>query len=229
MTSPLADRFRVARHKGFVGRPIERALFESALAATELPFHVMYVYGPGGIGKTSLLSEFAYSCSEAKTPVVRLDGRSIEPTPESFLEAVRSAVGLSPQDSFAEILASEHRRYVILVDTFEMLAQLDTWLFETFLPQLPRNMLTVLAGRNPPSMAQRTDPGWQTLVRTLPLRNLDPHESRSLLTRRGVPDEQHQPVLQFTHGHPLALSLVADVFAQRPDTDFQPEAEPDFI
>lgn len=229
MTSPLADRLRVARHEGFVGRPIERALFESALAATELPFHVMYVYGPGGIGKTSLLSEFAYSCSEAKTPVVRLDGRSIEPTPESFLEAVRSAVGLSPQDSFAEIVASEHRRYVILVDTFEMLAQLDTWLFETFLPQLPRNVLTVLAGRNPPSMAQRADPGWHTLVRTIPLRNLDPHESRSLLTRRGVPDEQHQPVLQFTHGHPLALSLVADVFAQRADTDFQPEAEPDVV
>ena len=145
------------------------------------------------------------------------------------MAAIQTGMGLSPQDSFAEVAASENKRYVILVDTSEMLAQLNTWLFETFLPQLPENVLTVLAGRNPPSVAQRADPGWQALVRTIPLRNLDPHESRNLLTGRGVPGEQHQPVLQFTHGHPLALSLVADVFAQRPDTEFQPEAEPDVV
>ena len=36
-------------------------------------------------------------------------------------------------------------------------------------------------------------------------------------------------MLDFTHGHPLALSLVADVFAQRGDFDFHPEAAPDVV
>ena len=54
-------------------------------------------------------------------------------------------------------------------------------------------------------------------------------ESRAYLERSGVPAEQFAQVLAFTHGHPLALSLVADLFAQRRDFEFQPEAEPDII
>jgi hypothetical protein len=40
---------------------------------------------------------------------------------------------------------------------------------------------------------------------------------------------QHRTVLDFTHGYPLALSLVADVFAQKGDIQFQPDAVPDVI
>jgi hypothetical protein len=36
-------------------------------------------------------------------------------------------------------------------------------------------------------------------------------------------------VLDFTHGHALALSLVADVYDQGPDTRFRPEDAPDII
>ena len=59
--------------------------------------------------------------------------------------------------------------------------------------------------------------GWQTLIRVLPLRNLSPDESRAYLNQRNIPEDQQQPILNFTHGFPLALSLVADVFAQRQD------------
>src|SRR4029077_6838401 len=31
------------------------------------------------------------------------------------------------------------------------------------------------------------------------------------LSARGIPDDQHAAILSFTHGHPLALTLVADV------------------
>jgi hypothetical protein len=44
-----------------------------------------------------------------------------------------------------------------------------------------------------------------------------------------VPELQHQPVLEFTHGHPLALSLVADVFEQGQDIQFQIDVEPDIV
>jgi hypothetical protein len=100
---------------------------------------------------------------------------------------------------------------------------------DVFLPQLPANVLTVSAGRQPPSIAWRTDPGWQSMMRILPLRNLSPAESRSYLQRRRVPDEQHEAVLNFTHGHALALSLVADVLDQQPGTTFRPEIAPDVI
>ena len=117
----------------------------------------------------------------------------------------------------------------ILIDTYETLAPLDGWLRETFLPQLPQSTLVVLAGRRPPSPVWLVDPGWATLVRMVALGNLNPEESRAYLRRRQVPSEQHQAALAFTHGHPLALSLVAEVVSQRPGLRFQPEAAPDVL
>ena len=66
-------------------------------------------------------------------------------------------------------------------------------------------------------------------MRPLPLRNLSPGESLTYLDRRAVPDDQRAAVLDFTHGHPLALSLVADLLAQRPGIRFHPQAVPDMI
>jgi hypothetical protein len=67
------------------------------------------------------------------------------------------------------------------------------------------------------------------MMRILPLRNFSPDESRDYLRRRQVPVEQHEAVLNFTHGHALALSLVADVLDQQPGTTFRPEIAPDVI
>ena len=229
MSPRLADRLNAERRRNFVGRAAERALFQTALESPELPFLVLHVFGPGGVGKTTLLREFAAISEAADVPAISLDARTFEPAPESFLGALRQALDASPDASPAFVLANRSKRHVILVDTYELLAPLDNWLREVFLPELPENVLVVLAGRNPPSPAWRTDPGWQTLVRVLPLRNLSSDESRSYLMKRGVPEDQCPAVLSFTHGHPLALSLVAETFAQRPAVTFQPDVAPDII
>lgn len=229
MSPRLADRLSAARHRRFVGRESELALFRSALTAAELPFSVLSIFGPGGVGKTALLTEFAALCDQVRIPAISIDARNVEPASEAFLNVLRTAMGLSPADSPYQALAASSRRHVILVDTYETLAPLDPWIRDVFLPQFPDNTLVVLAGRQPPALAWRADPGWQTLVYTLSLRNLSPEESRNYLLRREIPLNQHQAVLDFTHGHPLALSLVADVFAQRPDVRFEPEAAPDVI
>ena len=227
----LGDRLSAARRRQFVGRSSELALFQSALDADELPFQIMFVYGPGGVGKTTLLDEFARRCAEAQTSVSQIDARTLDPTPESLIDALRRLLNLAPTESPFNALNADTRRRVILVDTFELLSPLDTWLRETFLPQLSENVLVVFAGREPPSVAWLADAGWQAFIRHVPLRNLSPDESRTYLRQRSVPDEQHPAVLGFTHGFPLALSLVAEVFAQRPDTlrGFQPEAAPDIV
>ena len=72
----------------------------------------------------------------------------------------------------------------------------------------------VLAGREPPAAAWRSEAAWRELLRVVALRNLGPEESRAYLGAAGVPKALHEPVLAFTHGHPLALSLVVDVLAQ---------------
>ena len=229
MATRLADRLSAARRRQFVGRAAELDLFQAALGADELPYVVLHVFGPGGVGKTSLLGEFAALCDGAGVPAWQIDGRNIDSVPESFVGALGLAMGLPPAESPLDALAAGAARRVILVDTYETLNPLDNWLRETFMPQLPADVLVVLAGRQPPALAWRADPGWQALLRTIPLRNMAPQESRAYLNERQIPAAQHATVLEFTHGHPLALSLVADGFAQRRDWQFQPESAPDVV
>ena len=228
MSQRVADRLAAARRRQFVGRTAERTLFQAALSAPELPFLVLYVYGPGGVGKTSLLREFVDISAQMNVTAICLDARNFEPSPDAFISALRRALGLHPDEPPEQALAGAERR-VVLLDTYESLAPLDDWLRESFLPQLPENVLVVLAGRQSPAAAWRSDPGWQSYVRHLPLRNLSAEEGRTYLTRRSVPAEQCDAVLAFTHSHPLALSLVAETFAQRETITFQPESAPDII
>ncbi|HMB91946.1 MAG TPA: hypothetical protein VKP65_13920, partial [Rhodothermales bacterium] len=80
-----------------------------------------------------------------------------------------------------------------------------------------------------PAQAWRADAGWQALVEVIPLRNLNAEETAQFLRRRNVPEDQHQHVLDFTHGHPLATSLVADLLDQHPQQTFEPHQAPGII
>ena len=229
MSPDLANRLNAERHRRFVGRVAERDLFRSVLGSDEPSFNVLYVFGPGGIGKTSLLREFAYTCKEAGIPAHYVDARNVEPSPDALMGALCSALGLANEERPLEAMAREPWRRVVLIDTYETLTSLGAWMTETFLPQLPENVLLVLASRNPPEPDWRVDPGWQRFIRTLRLQNLSRKESTAYLDRRNVPSDQHREILDFTHGHPLALSLVADVFVQRPSIRFRPAETPDVI
>lgn len=229
MTLRLADRLVAARRRRFVGRENERELFRSALAAPELPFVLLHVYGPGGVGKTTLLKEFIAIAGELGVPTLYVDARNVDPSPEGVLAALQLSLGLTAPEHPIEVMAARGGRQVLLFDTGELLAPLVTWLREVLLPQLPDDTLIVFGDRRPPVPAWYTDPGWQDLIHILPLRNLSPNESKDYLSRRNIPSEHHDEVLTFTHGHPLALSLVADVFAHKGDVRFHAEATPDVV
>jgi hypothetical protein len=207
MAARIGDRLTAARRRWFVGRDSERELLRAALAAPDLPFSVLFVYGPGGVGKSALLAEYARLGAESGAGVYAIDARNVEPAPDAFVGAMRRSLDADGSTDPLDVLAERPGRHVVLVDTFETLTPLDAWLRDVFLPQLPENTLVVFAGRQPPSTAWRVDPGWQALIRIVPLRNLSPSESRQFLSQQDIPSGHHAGVLEFTHGHPLALSL----------------------
>ena len=220
----LADRLAAARR--FVGRTAELELFAGALAAVAPHFAVLYLHGPGGIGKSSLLQQYARAAAAAGRTVALVDSRNVDPSPQGFVQALSVALGLTDPNSAQALLAATQRP-VLLLDTFETLTPLDGWLRERFLPELPAGSLVVIAGRNPLGDAWRSDSAWRDLTRVVSLRNLRPEESRAYLTERGIGPKHHAAVLAFAHGHPLALSLVADVVAQRGEFEFHPNRAPD--
>ncbi len=208
----LAGRLTTARRWLFVGRAAERELFHQALQAEEPPFAVLYLFGPGGVGKTTLLWEYLHIAEAQGRAVYRLDGREIDASPQGLLFALSQAIDPQAPPLSLSTLA-ELPPAVLILDTYERLMALDNWLREVFLPALPAHVLVIIAGRNPPSEAWRTDPAWRELARIVSLRNLRPEESRQLLATLQVPVSLQENVLSLTYGHPLALVLLADWLA----------------
>ena len=83
MPSQVTARLSAARRQRFVGRDSEKSLFHNLLTAPELPFQVLHVYGPGGVGKTTLLREFTSLAEQNNIPAFYLDARNLEPTKRS--------------------------------------------------------------------------------------------------------------------------------------------------
>lgn len=129
---------------------------------------------------------------------MELDGREQTVTRESIVDAAPAADTDGPTP-------------VLLVDGYELLEPLDQWVREEFVPSLPSDAVTVLAGRLGPSTAWRSDPGWRQLMVVHELRNFDVEEATELLTRAGVPPDRHERLLALARGHPLALALLAEV------------------
>jgi DNA-binding winged helix-turn-helix (wHTH) protein len=225
----IAERLASARRSRFVGRAAELEVFRSALRSDELPFVALHLSGAGGVGKTTLIHEFARVAEEMGRAAVCIDGRNIEPSATGFVAALGEAIGAERLDLPA-VMARWPAGAVLLVDTYEHLAPLDDWLRQSFLPQLPAQTLVVIAGRDEPAAAWRTDVAWAPLTRINFLGNLDADESRTFLTKCGVPRHHHDEAMAFTRGHPLALSLIADMLTR---TDrFAPsrlDSEPEIV
>ncbi|NTU78004.1 MAG: ATP-binding protein [Chloroflexales bacterium] len=213
MHARLGKRLAAARQRHFVGRSAELELFRMALGRDDPDVAVLHIHGPGGMGKTSLLREFAQIAEEAGRSHVPLDGRNLDPSPAGFMAALHKALSLAPDAAPLDALAATPD-LVLFLDTYELVAPLDVWLRDSFLPQLPEGTLVVVAGRQPPASAWRAEDGWGALTRIISLRNLRPDESAVYLRDRGLSAQEAAQVLDVTYGHPLALSLAADLLAQ---------------
>jgi hypothetical protein len=195
-----------------VGREVELELVRGALEAPEPPFALMFVHGPGGVGKSALLRAIADLSREGGATVALLDLRAIEPSPPAFCGALAGLLGLAEDEVREGRLGAG--RCVVLLDTYEVAGALDPWLREEFVPAVPAGTVIVIAGRERPAPGWMTDPGWRDLLRVVSLRNLPPGDARALLRAEGVEDALHDRLLALTHGHPLALSLLVDVVNQ---------------
>lgn len=229
MNKNLEDFVRNERQQWFVGRQMERSAFQAVLREAERKGAVFFVFGPGGIGKTTLLREWEAMAQSLGVPTAFLDGRYIHAHIPAFIENVVRALGGESETSLEELLGRLPCPPAIFLDGYEALQGLEAWLREDFIPRLPAGSIVVIASRHPPSLKWRTDPGWAQLIRVFPLRNFSFEETAEYLRRRGIPESQHRTAFSLTWGHPLALALVADILQQQPGRLPEIEAIPDLF
>jgi hypothetical protein len=211
----LGGWLEARRRKQFVGRVAEVDLFRTALDPAAPGPRVLFVYGPGGVGKSMLLDEYAAVAHDAGACVLRIDGRDVAGNPQGVLDAVAGVFEV-PADG-GPVLPPPGEQMVLLVDGYERLSAMDGWFRERLLARFPATSVTVLADRLPPRPEWRADPAWSELLRVVSLRNLEPDAARSYLDRRGVPEARQSEILAIAHGHPLTLSLMVDVLTRDPD------------
>jgi len=224
MAESLAERLRTAHQRRFVGRKEDLAAFEDALDAEVPPFAVLFIHGPGGVGKTALTTEMRYRCADRSIPVHVLDARNVEPTPPAAMEVLRDA-GLD-LDDLEDVSGEQH---VLFIDTLEAWTPLYAWMRQSLIPQLPASFLVVLSGRTPPPADWQSDLGLGPLLEVRALRNLPRRLGETYLEQRGVAEAHHESILAFAHGHPLALSLAADLAEQASPDAFEPIESPDLV
>ncbi|MFD5812222.1 MULTISPECIES: AAA family ATPase [Rhodococcus] len=223
-SATLGDVLAARRRRRFVGRSAELELVRAALDSPRPPFSVLYLYGPGGIGKTSLLDEVADLAVGAGSVLVRLDGRDLVPAPAAVLASLAEHLDLDAD----RIATASGQRLVMVIDTYEALAPIDGWIRRDLLPRLPDSAVTVIAGRSPPSPQWRSDLAWGDLLRVVSMRNLAPRESVDYLRAVGVRDDLHDRLCRVAHGHPLTLSLLADAVLRGGRADADP-LSPDLV
>jgi len=224
-----------ARAAAVVGRQEERAVLLD-LVERDRPL-VAAVHGIAGIGKSALLAAFAEDARAHGAAVVSLDCGGIEPTERGFLAALDRAIGtraigaraigargaeppggtrvMASVAEAADALSGLGDRVVLVLDSYEQLRLLDTWLRLDLVPGLRDNTRLVLAGREPPVAAWISAFG--DLLTTVPLANLAAADAGALLGREGLSGADAARVIRFTHGHPLALRLAASARGARPD------------
>ncbi|MFI2907947.1 AAA family ATPase [Streptomyces sp. PDY-4] len=191
----LGEHVAAARARAFVGRAAERDAFRAALAGEAEARPVLFVHGPGGIGKSALLHRLSWDATAAGRTVVWVDG------------ARTPADACGRLDAFRDVL--DDPAPVLLVDSLERCTGLEAWLRESFLPDVPGDAVVVMASRTPPQLGWRTDPGWAACARSMKLPALSAEETNRVLGDQDVPPPLNVCVREFAGGNPLALSLVA--------------------
>ena len=87
----VADTLDAASRRGFIGRSAELAAFDGLLDRPER-VSLLWLFGPGGVGKTALMQAFAGRARQTGWLTVHIDSRTVAHSHQAFGEAVESAL-----------------------------------------------------------------------------------------------------------------------------------------
>jgi hypothetical protein len=191
----LADRLEDRDRSRFTGRVDEIAFLDRCLDSEDPPASVVHICGAGGVGKSTLLREVARHARDRGIHVVAVDGRELGPAPGALEAALRKE--------------EEADRLLVLLDSYERMVALDSYIRQDLLPELPDRVLVLIAGRGEPDAGWFTG-GWEALTARIDLTGLPPRDARRLLAARGLADDRVAAIVDWAAGSPLALALAAD-------------------
>jgi DNA-binding CsgD family transcriptional regulator len=208
----------------FIGRQPENQWFRSQMAQTDFSVRVLNVFGTGGIGKSSLLEQYRSVAEQNGIPFLLLDSREFPHTASGFFLKLLEILHSGQEGGTGSFLVetavnrlnqlAEKRRFILAIDTYEELLNMDSWLRNHFFPMLTGRILLILSGRYRLTEEWSVSPFIRRFIHFMPLRAFDPSACAEYAALHG-----NQALLRIdflhavSHGHPLTLSL----FIQKPE------------
>ncbi|MBY6199386.1 winged helix-turn-helix domain-containing protein [Vibrio hangzhouensis] len=177
---------------------------------------IIGVHGIAGVGKTTLINAWLDHHSNR---CVRLDCRLIEPTPRAFLhEIARLTQAEQDADSIPQALTGLHDADidVIILDQFELLNLLESWLRLEFLPSSDKKIKLIFCGRLPPDNQWLFSPPSGMSYQGLKVSGLPTDIAVQYLCGRGHDTDTANAINHFAQGHPLALRLASNAILEQP-------------
>ena len=175
----------------FVARDAELSIARDLLDAST-PSRVLFVSGPGGIGKSTLLRAIGRLATSSGFTVAHLG-----PSPDA---------GHGPAlDRLTDDLVEPA---LVVVDEAERFGSELTSIRDGLLDRLSEASRIVVAGRIAPDPTWRAD-GLDAIVRSVRLGPLGPDDAARLLERHGVSDDTVAGIVEWAQGSPLALTVAA--------------------
>jgi hypothetical protein len=187
----IGERIAAIQGRLFVGREPELARIESLVLGREPAF--VYLHGPGGIGKTTLLARLSARVEESGLPVTIVSGPELRDSVEGV---VRVFSDLPPG------------RRLLGIDGWDELGAAALPVREDALQSLSEDWSVVLTGRRPPD-AEWWGSAWMQLLTPVRLQPLSGEDSRLLLERLNVEPSRAEELVRWAAGVPLALAMGA--------------------
>ncbi len=213
----------------FVGREMELAQLRDTFESDR--WTIVHVYGPGGIGKTTLLRKFA----EQQEGVTCLYIEDIGGTdnPAVVLECLRRSMrqaGLCDTDTDSEdpdaFIAlmndiASHRRLLLLIDNLESWSPIYHWLLDTFLRSLQQSIPICTSGKMALDERRLSRISRRHRIRNIELKRLSSHEVNEYARLCSIDDPTLVHALQgLSGGNPLALSMACSIIVHSGHTEF---------
>ncbi|MDF2670776.1 MAG: ATP-binding protein [Paenibacillus sp.] len=187
----------------FVGRTKELEMMFNHINS-RWKWQWLHIYGPSGIGKSTLLKHFKSYCTD--NYIYELDGS------RGLIEAdVKDIAERISQHSH-----STESTIVLLIDSFDQWRSAEYWLAR-WLGQLRSTVRIITAGQNYLTGGWLRS-GWASLIQMIQLKTLSPSEVSHYAQKRGIADLNASSLLfRYSRGIPLAMMLATEVMLRGDD------------